>query len=138
LWDLKSPALTTDVPHTREGDKRTQVSVGGAETGAGFKGPSDRTHQPSESSMHTEHRLPSARTLGIPMPLPTIKPLIVAIGIIVMFTGALMRSAELSAIQRAGGAGSTMPSLAVIILGAIIIVLSLYWWLLSPLEEHHP
>ena len=137
MWDLKSPGLTTDVPHTREGDKRIHVAAAGANTGADFKGPTDRTHQPTEGPMHTEHRLPSARALGIPMPLPTIKPLIVAIGIIVMFTGALLRSAELSAIQRAGGAGSTTLSLAVIILGAIIIVLSLYWWLLSPLEEHH-
>ena len=50
---------------------------------------------------------------------------------------ALLRSHELSAIQQAGGQGSTLPSTAVIIIGAITIVSSLYWWLLSPLEEHH-
>jgi hypothetical protein len=70
------------------------------------------------------------------MPLSTIKPLIVAVGILIMFTGALVRSHEISAIQRAGGEGSTLPSLAIILLGAVTIVGSLYWWLLSPLEEH--
>jgi cytochrome c oxidase subunit 1 len=137
LWDLKAPHLTREVPHTREGDKTTDVAVGGAHVGNVHLSSTDRTRQPAGAAMHTEHRLPSAKALGIPMPLSTIKPLIVAVGIIILFTGALMRSHEISAIQAAGGEGSTMPSVIVMLIGAMTIVGSLYWWLLSPLEEHH-
>ncbi len=136
LWDLKSPGLTTDVPHTREGDKTTRVKVAGSDAGDVQFSSTDRTHQPGAGAMHVEHRLPSAQTLGIPMPLATIKPLIVAVGIIIMFTGMLFRSQQLATIQRAAGEGSTIGSTMLIIFGAIVMVGSLYWWLLSPLEEH--
>jgi hypothetical protein len=53
------------------------------------------------------------------MPYNTIKPLIVAFGLVVMFCGLIS-------------------SHALIGVGAAIMVLSLYSWLLSPLEpEHH-
>jgi len=136
LWDLKAPHLTREVPHTREGDKTTHVEIGGKDAGEVHLSSTDKTRQPVGAAMHTEHRLPSAKALGIPMPLSTIKPLIVAVGIIVMFTGMLFRSSQISAIQAAGGDGSTLPSTIVIIVGGIMIAASLYWWLLSPLEEH--
>ncbi|HEY8166876.1 MAG TPA: cytochrome c oxidase subunit I [Gemmatimonadaceae bacterium] len=61
----------------------------------------------------------TAADLGIILPYPTIKPLIVAAGIIVMFTGLITTK-------------------VLVFLGAAIIVGSLYSWLLSPLEpEHH-
>src|SRR5918911_400567 len=41
LWDLRSPQLTARVPHTKGGEKRTTVEVGGKDTGASFEGPSD-------------------------------------------------------------------------------------------------
>ena len=57
--------------------------------------------------------------LGIAMPYPTIKPLMVALGLIVMFSGLMLTH-------------------ALIFIGAAILVGSLYAWLLSPLEpEHH-
>jgi hypothetical protein len=57
--------------------------------------------------------------LGIIMPYPSIKPLLVAAGLIIMFCG-------------------LMSSRALIGIGAAIMIFSLYSWLLSPLEpEHH-
>jgi cytochrome c oxidase subunit I len=70
----------------------------------------------------------TAADLGIVMPYNTIKPLIVAFGILVMFLGVISKHTE------------TFKDnwLAVTITGALILVLSLYSWLLSPLEpEHH-
>jgi cytochrome c oxidase subunit 1 len=148
LWDLKAPQLTREVPHTREGDKTTHVEIGGADAGNAHLSSTDRTRQPitvatasapraAAARDWAENRLPSAKALGIPMPLATIKPLIVAIGILVMFTGMLVRSHEIARIQAAGGEGSTLMSVIIILVGAFTLVGSLYWWLLSPLEEHH-
>src|SRR5215208_5425509 len=61
----------------------------------------------------------SAEEMGIILPYPTIKPLIVAAGLIIMFCG-------------------LMTTKALIFIGAAILVVGLYSWLLSPLEpEHH-
>ncbi len=61
----------------------------------------------------------SAEELGIVLPYSTIKPLLVALGLIVMFSGLMITH-------------------ALIFIGAAILVGSLYSWLLSPLEpEHH-
>jgi heme/copper-type cytochrome/quinol oxidase subunit 1 len=57
--------------------------------------------------------------LGIVMPYNSIKPMIVAFGMVLMFCGLLTH-------------------IAVIFLGAAILVVGLYSWVLSPLEpEHH-
>ncbi len=57
--------------------------------------------------------------LGIIMPYNSIKPMIVAFGMVLMFCGLLTH-------------------MAVIIIGAAIMVVGLYSWVLSPLEpEHH-
>ena len=110
LWEVTHPELTTGVIHGR-------VVTG--ETAA-------------DSRRHL-----SAAALGIPMPLPTIKPLVVAVGITIMFVGMLFRSHELAERTRNLGEGSTLVSTLIVIGGALVVVLSLYWWLLSPLEEHH-
>ena len=61
----------------------------------------------------------SAEEMGIILPYPTIKPLIVAAGLMIMFCG-------------------LMTTKALIFIGAAILVVGLYSWLLSPLEpEHH-
>ncbi|HET7563695.1 MAG TPA: cbb3-type cytochrome c oxidase subunit I, partial [Gemmatimonadaceae bacterium] len=65
----------------------------------------------------TEERIPTAEQLGIPMPHPTIKPLIAAIGLTVAFIGLLYHK-----------------SLPIMILGGLIFVGALYSWLLTPLE----
>ena len=61
----------------------------------------------------------TAEELGIVLPYPTIKPMIVAGGMIVMFLGLITTK-------------------ALIFIGAAVMVVSLYSWLLAPLEpEHH-
>jgi cytochrome c oxidase subunit 1 len=61
----------------------------------------------------------SAEEMGIILPYPTIKPLIVAAGLVIMFCG-------------------LMTTKALLFIGAAILVVGLYSWLLSPLEpEHH-
>jgi hypothetical protein len=61
----------------------------------------------------------TAEELGIVMPYGTIKPLFVALGMVIMFSGLITTRALIG-------------------VGAAILVLSLYSWLLSPLEpEHH-
>jgi cytochrome c oxidase subunit I len=60
----------------------------------------------------------SAAELGIVLPYNTIKPLMVAFGLIVMFSGLITTH-------------------ALIFVGAAILVVSLYSWLLSPLEPEH-
>jgi len=63
----------------------------------------------------------TAAELGIVLPTPTIKPLIAALGLGVLFTGLIWHK--------------TLP---VMLLGAAIFVATLYNWLLTPLEpEHH-
>jgi hypothetical protein len=61
----------------------------------------------------------TATDLGIILPYSTIKPLIVAAGMVVMFCGLIT-------------------SQMLIYIGAAVMVGALYAWLLSPLEpEHH-
>ena len=60
------------------------------------------------------------------MPLPTIKPLIVAAGIIIMFSGLIFLH-----LQNKPAAFTLMFG------GATILVGFLYAWLTSPLEEAH-
>jgi cytochrome c oxidase subunit I len=61
----------------------------------------------------------TAADFGILMPYNTIKPLLVALGMVIMFSGLITTRALIG-------------------VGAAILVFSLYSWLLSPLEpEHH-
>ena len=68
----------------------------------------------------------TARELGIPMPLPTVRPALTALAIVVMFSGLLFLHEDKKAL-----------ALAIVIGGAAFLVAMLYWWLLSPLEEEH-
>jgi hypothetical protein len=53
------------------------------------------------------------------MPYSTIKPLFVALGLVVMFCGLIWTK-------------------ALLVMGALTMIIALYSWLLSPLEpEHH-
>jgi cytochrome c oxidase subunit 1 len=70
-------------------------------------------------------RIPTSQELGIVMPNPSIQPLIVAFGIIVMFAGLLFMDS------------SWKTAVAVMLTGAVIWIGSLYNWLLTPLEDHH-
>ena len=113
LWDVKSPELTAEVPHTKEGEKRVHVEMGGKETGADIRSFGD-------TQMNAEDAHPTAQQLGIPMPTPTIKPLITALGITLMFVGLIANT-----------------SLPIMLAGAVITVGGLYAWLLTPLEPEH-
>ncbi|MGH7663764.1 MAG: cytochrome c oxidase subunit I [Gemmatimonadaceae bacterium] len=119
LWDLKAPARTAGIPHGIASTQSRDAGVSVAE----------HMHRPDEIGvpMHEEqdeHR--SARDLGIPMPSPTIKPLVTAIGMTIMFTGPLFLHVE----RQALGMGC-------IFTGAAILVGGLYAWLLTPLENEH-
>ncbi|GAC1515547.1 MAG: cytochrome c oxidase subunit I [Gemmatimonadaceae bacterium] len=124
LWDLTSPALTADVPHTIRGDTRVDIDVGSKHAGAGHPSPTDRNR--SEGTAHIERGHRTAAELGIPMPLPTIKPLICALGLTIMFGGLPFFHRD------SFGLG-----MGIILAGATVLVASLYSWLLSPLEPDH-
>jgi len=107
LWDLTHPERTAEIPHTHEGwDEQDRAA--------------------DAKAVHVETERRTAKELGIPMPLPTIKPLIVAAGIVIMISGLLFIHRESKAI-----------AFTFIFGGAAILVGFLYAWLLSPLEEEH-
>src|SRR4051812_48935909 len=78
LWDLKSPALTRDVPHTREGERAIDVDVGGKHVGHVSHAIGNPPGAASMAAASPE-RIKTARELGIPMPNPSIKPLFAAL-----------------------------------------------------------
>ncbi|MEJ7809632.1 MAG: cytochrome c oxidase subunit I [Gemmatimonadaceae bacterium] len=113
LWDRKSPELTREVPHTKEGDRKISVNVGGQTTDAVISAPSD-------TELNAEDAHPTAQQLGIHMPSPTIKPLLAAIGMTIPFVGLIYHK-----------------NLPIMLFGAAFFVASLYSWLLTPLEPEH-
>jgi cytochrome c oxidase subunit 1 len=70
--------------------------------------------------------LKSAKELGIPMPNPTIKPLFVALFMVLMFASMLLMHM-----------GQPKIAVVLVIIFAISMVLMLYSWLLTPLEDEH-
>jgi cytochrome c oxidase subunit I len=88
------------------------------------------TPRQSAATVHGVHVEPAtgktAKELHIPMPNPTIKPLICALGLTVMFMGLLFIHKDKMSL-----------ALATIIGGALIMVTALYAWVLTPLEDAH-
>jgi cytochrome c oxidase subunit 1 len=73
----------------------------------------------AESARINSQEGKTAEELGIVLPYPTVKPMIVALAMVVMFCGLLT-------------------SKAVLFVGAAVMVFTLYSWLTAPLEpEHH-
>jgi cytochrome c oxidase subunit 1 len=107
LWDLTHPERTSEIPHTHGGW-------------------TEHEKEADAKPVHLETERRTAKELGIPMPLPTIKPLFVAAGIIIMFSGLLFIHRD----------NKTM-AFTLIGVGASMLVGFLYAWLLSPLEEAH-
>jgi cytochrome c oxidase subunit 1 len=128
LWDVRSPALNAEVPHSERGDTRVDVDVDTKHAGhnhGGFVG--NLPKQAAESRMHIEEATgQSAKDLGIPMPNRTIKPLICAAGMTIMFTGLLFIHKDKMSL-----------AIATILTGAVIMVMALYAWVLTPLEDPH-
>ena len=127
LWDMKSPALTAEVPHTTQGDKETRVQVAGADTGVDVElSGAPRSKAPSEGPMHQEHGYRTAKELGIPMPNPSIMPLCLATAIVIGFSGMLFLGRDDKTLAVSIMVGST-----------IAMFLITYNWLLTPLEDPH-
>ncbi len=116
------------MPHSERGDKRMDVDAAGKHVARTHPAPvASRRRQQAEAPMHIEHATgKTAKELHIPMPNPTIKPLICALGMTVMFSGLLFIHKD------------RMPlALATMISGALIMVTTLYAWVLTPLEDAH-
>jgi hypothetical protein len=123
MWDLKSPELTAEVPHSREGERAINVDVGGKHVGH----IDHAIGNPPGGPVHSHHRAyPSAKQLGIPMPNPSIKPLFVALFMTLMFASMLGMHV-----------GQTKLAIVGMITFAVLMTLMLYSWLLTPLEDPH-
>jgi cytochrome c oxidase subunit I len=127
LWDKKSPELTKDVPHTREGERAINVDVAGKHVGHIDHAIGNPPGGPVNAD-HTRDDVPplSAKQLGIPMPNPSIKPLFVALWMVLMFASMLLMHL-----------GQPKLAIAGIITFALLMTLTLYGWLLTPLEDAH-
>jgi cytochrome c oxidase subunit 1 len=127
MWDRKSPELTRDVPHTREGERAINVDVAGKRVGHIDHAIGNPPGGPV-NAVHTEGPVKSARELGIPMPNPSIKPLFAALWMTLMFASMLPMhfSTPRQTVAITG-----------IIVFATLLALTLYSWLLTPLEDEH-
>jgi hypothetical protein len=93
--------------------------------------PETETHTEHEDVVDVvaEHRglrgeppMPTAAELGIHMPSPTIKPLLASVALAIPFIGLMMDK-----------------SMILMVGGGALFVITLYSWLLTPVEpEHHP
>jgi cytochrome c oxidase subunit 1 len=143
LWDKKHPELTVEVPHTERGDRRLGIAGPSAlETGREITAleinPTAGTPQGnrgadvmvnagirSVAGRPNAETSPTAAELGIPMPNPSIMPLVTAVGVVVMFCGLLFMEK------------STWTAVAIMAAGALWWVAALYNWLTTPLEDAH-
>jgi len=126
LWDRKSPELTRDVPHSREGERAINVDVGGKHVGHIHHAIGNPKGAPGGTAEASSDRIRTAKELGIPMPNPSIKPLFVALFMTLMFASLLL-------IHK----GHTSLAIIGIIVFALAMTFTLYSWLLTPLEDEH-
>lgn len=73
--------------------------------------------------MHEETVRHTAKSLGIQMPFPTVKPLLAAFSIVVMLSGLLFLRNGMFAV-----------AMTLIIGGALAVFAAFYSWLTAPLE----
>jgi cytochrome c oxidase subunit 1 len=130
LWDIKHPELTAEVPHSRHGDERNDVAMGGKHVGAFHDhlaaGTPEGGVNPNAKQAPTKVSLKTAEELGIPMPYPTIKPLWVALFMTLMFASLLLIHKDMLHVAIAG-----------VIVFAALMAGMLYAWLTTPLEPAH-
>jgi cytochrome c oxidase subunit 1 len=120
MWDLTHPERMADIPHSKEGWDAATQRTGEHVTAKG-------THEADVAEMHIEKERRTAEELGIPMPTPTIKPLWVAVGILILMSSLPVLYADKHAI-----------AYGLMAIGTVTLVGSLYAWLTTPLEaEHH-
>ncbi len=103
LWDLKAPEKTAGIDHSHA-DAMTITDAHAV-------------------PVHEETERHTAKELGIPMPLPTAKPLFTALSLVVMFCGLLFMRNDMFAV-----------AMTLILGGAASMIAGLYSWLTSPLE----
>jgi cytochrome c oxidase subunit 1 len=103
LWDLKHPDMSEGAEHDDVDEKIVTDS--------------------HAVPVHEETERRTAKELGIPMPYPTAKPLVVAIALVVMFSGLLFLHN-----------GKTAIAMSLTIGGAAALIAGLYSWLTAPLE----
>src|SRR5579862_2112921 len=126
LWDVKSPALTHDVPHSKHGDERIDVSTGGKHSGAFHAHTNPGSPYGASNPSAIQGHVKTAKELGIPMPNPTIRPLFVALFMTLMFGSLLLIHKDKFWFAITG-----------VITFAALMTFTLYSWLLTPLEDAH-
>jgi cytochrome c oxidase subunit 1 len=119
LWDLTHPERMEGIPHSKEGWDEAQQRTGEHVTAGG-------QHEADVAPMHIEAERKSAKELGIPMPNPTIKPLWVAAGILILFSSLPVMYANKDAI-----------AYVMMAVGGAMFVGFLYAWLTTPMEDAH-
>ena len=112
MWDIKSPRLTENVPHTKEGERKMEVTMAGKETG--------EITTPSDIHLNAEGAHPSAGEPLIVMPSPTIKPLLATIAFVIPFIGLIWHE-----------------HVVIMVAGGLLFLVALVAWLLTPLEPEH-
>ena len=121
LWDLTHPELTAAIPHSRHG-KRISLEMAGLHADPEDAEPHENV-SPGGLPLHPERRILTAKELGISLPLSTIKPMLTALGMVVMFCGLLFLRLDTMTV-----------ALTLMLGGAGMMIFFLYNWLLSPLE----
>jgi cytochrome c oxidase subunit 1 len=119
MWDLTHPERMEGIPHSPEGWDEAKRRTGEHVTSGG-------QHEADVAPMHIETERKSAKELGIPMPNPTIKPLWVAAGIVVLFSSLPMMYAGKDAI-----------AYLMMAVGGSMFLGFLYAWLTTPMEDAH-
>jgi cytochrome c oxidase subunit 1 len=119
LWDLTHPERMAGVPHSMEGWDEAKRRTGEHVTTGG-------QHEADVAPMHIESERKTAKELGISMPNPTIKPLWVAAGILVLFSSLPVMYAGKHAI-----------AFMMMAVGGSMFLGFLYAWLTTPMEDAH-
>lgn len=119
LWDLTHPERMRDIPHSADGWDEARRRTGEHVTAGGL-------HEPDVAPMHIEAERKTAKELGIPMPNPTIKPLWVAMGILILFSSLPVMYA-----------GKMALAFAMMAVGGAMFLGFLYAWLTTPMEDAH-
>jgi cytochrome c oxidase subunit 1 len=119
MWDLTHPERMEGIPHSKDGWDDAKRRTGEHVTTSG-------AHESDVAPMHIETERKSAKELGISMPNPTIKPLWVAMGILILFSSLPFMYA-----------GNMVVAYSMMAIGGAMFVGFLYAWLTTPMEDPH-
>ena len=119
LWDMNHPERMEGIPHSTEGWDEAKRRTGEHVTTGG-------QHEADVAPMHIQTERRSAKELGIPMPNPTIKPMWVAMGILISFGSLPFLYAKQYTV-----------SYLMMAVGVVMFVGFLYAWLTTPMEDAH-